>query len=163
VGLPESPDGVCFLVVSRSEVKLMMISQMHNRSPQSLLSDSILEYMNQVDRHEEDDLVRHFFRSQVQNLERILDIVFSTFRSSLSSADQRGDLSPWVLEVNRIFIVSAGLEALTETASAWCELLLSTARTIFTTSISRSPPWKHGRREIQSSMPWSSCIRRQSD
>ncbi|WRT63927.1 uncharacterized protein IL334_000854 [Kwoniella shivajii] len=80
------------------------MDQIHSRSPQSLLSDSILTYMNQADVVEEEDFVRLFFRTQVQNLHRLLEIVFVTARASLESAN-RNDLSSWITEANRIFII----------------------------------------------------------
>ncbi|WWC66609.1 uncharacterized protein I206_100512 [Kwoniella pini CBS 10737] len=80
------------------------MDQIHTRSPQSLLSDSIHTYMHQADIVEEEDFVRLFFRSQVQNLDKLLEIVFTTARSALDSAN-RSELSSWATEANRIFII----------------------------------------------------------
>lgn len=43
---------------------------------------------------------------QVTNLDRLLELVMSTFRANTSSIRSRIDMSQWVLEIDRIFIVS---------------------------------------------------------
>jgi nuclear pore complex protein Nup133 len=110
------------MVSTRADLR----SQMHTRSPQSLLSDSILAFMNQVDHAEEDDLVRQFFRTRVQHLDQLLGIVFATFRTALASSKKREDLSPWVLEANRIFIVSS-TSASSRDCSHHCQTVLRAA------------------------------------
>ncbi|WVF65992.1 hypothetical protein IAT40_000730 [Kwoniella sp. CBS 6097] len=80
------------------------MDQMNTLSPQSLLSDSILTYMQQADIVEEEDFVRLFFRTQVQHLDRLLEIVYATTRAALGAAN-RNEVSTWVSEANRIFIV----------------------------------------------------------
>ncbi|WVQ93625.1 hypothetical protein IAU59_000701 [Kwoniella sp. CBS 9459] len=80
------------------------MDQMNTLSPQSLLSDSILTYMQQADIVEEEDFVRLFFRTQVQHLDRLLEIVYATARAALGAAN-RNEVSAWVSEANRIFIV----------------------------------------------------------
>nr|XP_019002973.1 uncharacterized protein I203_04767 [Kwoniella mangroviensis CBS 8507]OCF66434.1 hypothetical protein I203_04767 [Kwoniella mangroviensis CBS 8507] len=80
------------------------MEHMHTQSPQSLLSDSIFTYMRQADVVEEEDFVRLFFRTQVQNLDKLLEIVSATARAALDAVD-RNELSSWVTEANRIFII----------------------------------------------------------
>ncbi|OCF44072.1 hypothetical protein I317_02025 [Kwoniella heveanensis CBS 569] len=80
------------------------MDQMNTLSPHSLLSDSILTYMQQADIVEEEDFVRLFFRTQVQHLDRLLEIVHATARAALEAAN-RNEISSWVSEANRIFIV----------------------------------------------------------
>ncbi|WWD09172.1 hypothetical protein V865_007294 [Kwoniella europaea PYCC6329] len=80
------------------------MEHMHTQSPHSILSDSIFTYMRQADVVEEEDFVRLFFRTQVQNLDKLLEIVFATARAALDAVD-RNELSSWVTEANRIFII----------------------------------------------------------
>jgi hypothetical protein len=54
-----------------------------------------------------EDVIRLFFRSQVMNLDKLLDLVFSSFRAATSG--QAGDISDWTIEVNTIFLVSPTL------------------------------------------------------
>ncbi|KAK4686173.1 hypothetical protein P7C73_g3957, partial [Tremellales sp. Uapishka_1] len=81
------------------------MDQMHSSSPQSLLSDSIALFMNQSTVPEDEDVVRLFFRTQVENIDRLLETVFADFKNVLQSADNRTDLGAWVTEANRIFII----------------------------------------------------------
>ncbi|WWC58351.1 uncharacterized protein I303_100891 [Kwoniella dejecticola CBS 10117] len=80
------------------------MDQIHTRSPQSLLSDSIYSYMHQADIVEEEDFIRLFFRAQVQNLDKVLETAFETARAALDSVT-RNEVSSWVVEANRIFII----------------------------------------------------------
>ncbi|WVR03681.1 hypothetical protein IAU60_000676 [Kwoniella sp. DSM 27419] len=80
------------------------MEHIHSSSPQSLLSDSIFTYMQQEDIAADEDFVRLFFRTQVQHLDRLLDIVYITARADLNTAE-RHELSSWITEANRIFIV----------------------------------------------------------
>jgi nuclear pore complex protein Nup133 len=50
-----------------------------------------------------EDVIRLFFRSQVNNLDKLLDLVFSTFRAATNG---QPDISDWTIEVNTIFLVS---------------------------------------------------------
>jgi hypothetical protein len=50
-----------------------------------------------------EDVIRLFFRSQVNNLDKLLDLVFSTFRAATNG---QPDISDWAIEVNTIFLVS---------------------------------------------------------
>lgn len=71
-----------------------------------MLSDSIQLLMNRLGAGAgEDDVVRLFFKTQVLRLDRLLEIVFATFQAAVQSAGQGADLSEWILEANRIFIV----------------------------------------------------------
>lgn len=50
----------------REEAKLIPCdSQIQTSSPQSLLSDSIIAYMDQYANREDEDMIRQFFRHQV--------------------------------------------------------------------------------------------------
>lgn len=80
-------------------------SKINSRSPQSLLSDSIRAYMTTLQATPTEDVIRLFFRSQVENLDRLLDLVFSSFRAATTG--QGGDLSDWTIEVNTIFLVGS--------------------------------------------------------
>ena len=53
----------------------------------------------------DEDVVRLFFRTQVLRLDRLLELVFQTFQAAIQAAGQGADLSEWILEANRIFIV----------------------------------------------------------
>lgn len=86
---------------------MLTLSKLNTRSPQSLLADSIQILMNQLGVGAGDeDVVRLFFRTQVLRLDRLLEIVFQTFQAAIQAAGQNTDLSDWILEANRIFIVS---------------------------------------------------------
>lgn len=85
---------------------VLTLSKLNTRSPQSLLADSIQILMNQLGVGAGDeDVVRLFFRTQVLRLDRLLEIVFQTFQAATEAAGQGADLSEWILEANRIFIV----------------------------------------------------------
>jgi hypothetical protein len=51
-----------------------------------------------------EDVIRLFFRTQVENLDKLLENVFASYRAATTS--QPGDLSDWTIEVNTIFLVS---------------------------------------------------------
>lgn len=88
-------------------VSLLTLSKLNTRSPQSLLADSIQILMNQLGVGAGDeDVVRLFFRTQVLRFDRLLEIVFQSFQAAIQAAGQGADLSEWILEANRIFIVS---------------------------------------------------------
>ncbi|WWD16353.1 hypothetical protein CI109_100779 [Kwoniella shandongensis] len=80
-----------------------LMDQIHSRTPASLFSDSIHAYMTQANIFDEEDYVRLFFRTQVQNLDRLLEVVFATFREAVAAAD-RADIASWVLEANKVFL-----------------------------------------------------------
>ncbi|WWC86014.1 uncharacterized protein L201_000885 [Kwoniella dendrophila CBS 6074] len=80
------------------------MDQIHTLSPKSILSQAILTYMHQADIVEEEDFVRLFFRTQIQNLDKLLEIVYATVRAALESVN-RNEWSSWITEANRIFIV----------------------------------------------------------
>lgn len=83
-----------------------LMDQLHSRSPQSLLADSINVYMNEIGDSRTDDTVRLFFRKHVLDLERLLATVFSTFQASVGGMGPGADVSDWILEANRIFIIA---------------------------------------------------------
>lgn len=51
-----------------------------------------------------EDVIRLFFRSQVGNLDKLLDLVFSTYGAATNG---QPDISDWTIEVNTIFLVSS--------------------------------------------------------
>jgi len=55
-----------------------------------------------------EDVIRLFFRSQVANLDKLLELVFSTFRAATNG---QSDISDWTIEVNTIFLVSCNVPA----------------------------------------------------
>ncbi|KAL1411896.1 hypothetical protein Q8F55_002882 [Vanrija albida] len=79
-----------------------VMDQVYSRSPQSLLADSITILMEQLGAGSQDDIVRLFFRKHVLQLDRLLDTVFQSFKAVSSTGV---DLSEWVLEANRIFLI----------------------------------------------------------
>lgn len=48
---------------------------------------------------------------QAQHLDRLLELVFATFRNAIADAsrDRAEGKSAWILEANRVFIVSVDL------------------------------------------------------
>jgi hypothetical protein len=48
----------------------------------------------------------------VQDIDRLLEVVFAQLQAVTSRGDQQGDLSLWVTEANRIFIVSPAPSAI---------------------------------------------------
>ncbi|KAK8861724.1 hypothetical protein IAR55_002547 [Kwoniella newhampshirensis] len=91
-----------------------LMDRTQTRSPASLFSSSIHTYMTQSEIFDEEDYVRLFFRTQVQNLDRLLAVVFVTFREALGSVE-RAEISPWVLEANKTFLY------VVRTAAQYCE------------------------------------------
>jgi hypothetical protein len=59
--------------------------------------------MSSVNPTASEDVIRLFFRTQVNNLDKLLDLVFSTFRAATNG---QPDISDWAIEVNTIFLVS---------------------------------------------------------
>jgi hypothetical protein len=44
--------------------------------------------------------------SQAPHLDKLLDIVYGVYRSSIESLAKKSEVAGWVYEVNRIFLVS---------------------------------------------------------
>jgi len=59
--------------------------------------------MSSVNPAASEDVIRLFFRTQVKNLDKLLDLVFSTFRAATNG---QPDISDWAIEVHTIFLVS---------------------------------------------------------
>lgn len=82
----------------------LILSELHTRSPKSLLADSIQMLMNELGSAGDEDVVRSFFRKQILHIDRLLELVYDTFHAAVSTAGPSADLTTWVLEANRIFI-----------------------------------------------------------
>jgi nuclear pore complex protein Nup133 len=62
--------------------------------------------MDQVNPSGDEDVIRAFFRHHVQDLDRLLEIVFSSLKALISDGDLEVDVALWIVEANSIFLVS---------------------------------------------------------
>lgn len=79
LGTPEPSHGVSSLPLAYCWAELRNVSQIHSRSPQSLLSDSIFACMTRLNVSGDDDVIRFFFRNQVNTA---LRAIFGRLRST---------------------------------------------------------------------------------
>jgi len=54
----------------------------------------------------DEDVVRSFFRKQVLHIDRLLETVYTTFQAAVNATGPGADLTAWVLEANRIFLLA---------------------------------------------------------
>ncbi|WVQ78640.1 hypothetical protein IAT38_000727 [Cryptococcus sp. DSM 104549] len=80
-----------------------LMDKLNTRGPKSLLSDAIQIYMQEHGIITDEDFVRAFFRTEVQNLDELLMLVLGRFSDGAQSAEQETQ-AEWVTEVNQIFI-----------------------------------------------------------
>ncbi|ORY21434.1 Non-repetitive/WGA-negative nucleoporin C-terminal-domain-containing protein, partial [Naematelia encephala] len=82
------------------------MDQMKTRSPQSLLSDAIVNYMDQYSElGDGEDVVRTFFRSHIEDLDKVLDGVMSIFSATVDVNHPTAEMSEWIREINLIFVI----------------------------------------------------------
>lgn len=139
-------------------------SKLHTRSPQSLLADSIETYMSRVGDDRTGDTVRMFFRRHVLDLEQLLATVYSTFQAAIAGSRQGADISDWVLEANRVFIVSCfSVVMLTNRSLSVLRPAGAKARRHCTTLTGGSRLWNYGQQQTRSLTSWKPFTTRRSN